>query len=60
MNTIKTVGDLKKALSVYNDELKLDFITDDCKVYYLKTDLQITTIDAAEEGVFLEISLVSG
>lgn len=59
MNTIKTVGDLKKALSIYSDDLKLEFITTDCKVLCLKTDMQITTVDAAEEGVFLEISLIS-
>lgn len=59
MNTIRTVGDLKNALSSYNDDLKFEIVTSDCKVLYLKTDLQITTVDA-ENGVFLEISLVSG
>ncbi len=59
MNTIKTVGDLKKALSAYPDDLFLEFITTtDCKVLYLKTDFQITMV-ANEEGEFLEISLIS-
>jgi hypothetical protein len=52
MNTIQTVGDLKVALSAYPDDLKLEFIDKtDCKVLYLKTDFQITMLDAAEEGV---------
>lgn len=60
MNTIKTVGDLKKALSAYHDDLKLEFVDNsNCKVLYLKSDFQITILDAAEEGVFLEISLIS-
>lgn len=59
MNIIKTVGGLKKALSVYNDDLILEFVTDDCQVLHLKTDLQITAVDAAEEGVFLEVTLLS-
>lgn len=60
MNTIKTVGDLKKALSAYPDDLKLEFVDNsNCKVLYLKSDFQITMLDAAEEGVFLEISLLS-
>jgi hypothetical protein len=58
MNIIKTVGDFKKALSAYPDDLSLEFVTSDYKVLYLKTDFQITMVDSSE-GVFLEISLLS-
>lgn len=60
MNTIKTVGDFKKALSAYPDDLLLEFVDNSaCKVLYLKTDFHIAIVDAAEEGTFLEISLIS-
>ena len=59
MNTIQTLGDLKKALSRYNDDLKFEIVTSGCEALYLKTDLQISKVDTENE-MFLEISLVSG
>lgn len=59
MNLIKTVGDLKKALSVYEDDLILDIDVNTVEVI-LNNDTQIYFQNGAMNDKYLKISLIVG
>lgn len=60
MNTIQTLGDLKKALSVYPDKLPVKFRSSDRK-FWLNNDTQIALVQeplAGGSAMYTEISLI--
>lgn len=60
MNTIQTLGDLKKALSVYPDELPVKFRSYDLQ-FRLNNDTQIALVQEPVEfgsATYTEISLI--
>lgn len=60
MNTIQTLGDLKKALSVYPDELPVKFRSPDLQ-FRLNNDTQIAFVReplAGGSAMYTEISLI--
>lgn len=56
MQTIKTVGDLKRVLSVYDDALPLEFVSG-AQVLSLGTDMQIARVVRDDMPAVLRVEL---